>query len=47
MTEPSCSLQALQARHGRRYRWLLLLSLMVGTMASIMSSTIINVPFLT
>jgi EmrB/QacA subfamily drug resistance transporter len=43
MTEPSGSLQALQARHGRRYRWLLLLSLMVGTMASIMSSTIINV----
>jgi MFS family permease len=43
MTEPTGSLQALQARHGRRYRWLLLLSLMVGTMASIMSSTIINV----
>ena len=31
------------ARHGERYRWLLLLSVMVGTMASIMSSTIINV----
>jgi EmrB/QacA subfamily drug resistance transporter len=43
MSEPSGSLQALQARHGPRYRWLLLLSLMVGTMASIMSSTIINV----
>lgn len=37
------SLSALQARYGPRYRWLLLLSVMVGTMASIMSSTIINV----
>ena len=33
----------LQARYGERYRWLLLLSVMIGTMASIMSSTIINV----
>lgn len=37
------SLAALRARHGARYRWFLLLSLMVGTMASIMSSTIVNV----
>ncbi len=37
------SLAALQARHGSRYRWLLLVAVMVGTMASIMSSTIINV----
>ena len=37
------SLAELQARHGPRYRWLLLLSVMTGTMASIMSSTIINV----
>jgi hypothetical protein len=37
------SLAALQARYGERYRWLLLLAVMVGTMASIMSSTIINV----
>lgn len=37
------SVQALRERHGERYRWLLLLSVMVGTMASIMSSTIINV----
>jgi hypothetical protein len=29
--------------HARRYRWLLLLSVMIGTMASIMSSTIVNV----
>ena len=37
------SLQALQARYGERHRWLLLLSVMLGTMASIMSSTIMNV----
>ncbi len=36
-------LPELQARYGERYRWLLLLAVMVGTMASIMSSTIINV----
>jgi EmrB/QacA subfamily drug resistance transporter len=33
----------LQARYGERYRWLLLLAVMVGTMASVMSSTIVNV----
>lgn len=33
----------MQARHGPRYRWLLLISVMVGTMASIMSSTVVNV----
>ncbi len=37
------SAAALQARHGARWRWLLLLSVMVGTMASIMSSTVVNV----
>ena len=37
------SLAALQARYGPRYRWLLLLSVMIGAMASIMSSTIVNV----
>ncbi|MFM7025097.1 MAG: MFS transporter, partial [Limnohabitans sp.] len=37
------SLQGLQARYGERYRWLLLLSVMLGTMASVMSSTIMNV----
>jgi EmrB/QacA subfamily drug resistance transporter len=36
-------LTTLQERYGARYRWLLLLSLMVGTMASSMSSTIVNV----
>jgi EmrB/QacA subfamily drug resistance transporter len=40
---PDHSIAALRARHGERYRWMLLLSVMVGTMASIMSSTIINV----
>jgi EmrB/QacA subfamily drug resistance transporter len=40
---PDGSLSALQARYGARYRWLLLLSVMIGTMASIMSSTIVNV----
>ncbi len=37
------SITALRARHGPRYRWWLLLSVMLGTMASVMSSTIINV----
>ncbi|WP_066270760.1 MFS transporter [Hydrogenophaga palleronii] len=45
MTTPPAdhSLPALRARYGERYRWLLLLSVMVGTMAAIMSSTVINV----
>jgi len=42
MDGPS-SLQALRARYGERYRWLVLLAVMVGTIASIMSSTIVNV----
>ncbi|MDB5890850.1 MAG: major facilitator superfamily 1 [Polaromonas sp.] len=42
MSRPS-TLPELQARYGERYRWLLLLSVMIGTMASIMSSTIVNV----
>ncbi|KRH98777.1 MFS transporter [Curvibacter sp. PAE-UM] len=42
MTHPA-TLPEMQARYGERYRWLLLLAVMVGTMASIMSSTIINV----
>jgi EmrB/QacA subfamily drug resistance transporter len=37
------SITALRERYGERYRWLLLLSVMVGTMAAIMSSTVINV----
>jgi len=42
MSHPQ-TLPEMQARYGERYRWLLLLAVMVGTMASIMSSTIINV----
>ncbi len=42
MSHPA-TLPELQAYYGERYRWLLLLSVMIGTMASIMSSTIINV----
>jgi EmrB/QacA subfamily drug resistance transporter len=42
-TPPLLSLQVLEKRFGPNYRWLLLLSVMLGTMASIMSSTIINV----
>jgi len=34
---------SLSDRYGPRYRWLLLVSVMVGVMASIMSSTIVNV----
>ncbi|HJW10417.1 MAG TPA: DHA2 family efflux MFS transporter permease subunit, partial [Albitalea sp.] len=37
------SLAALRARHGERYRWRVLLTVMIGTMASIMASTIVNV----
>jgi EmrB/QacA subfamily drug resistance transporter len=37
------SAAALRERHGPRYRWLLMVALMVGVMASIMSSTVVNV----
>ncbi|MBC7956685.1 MAG: DHA2 family efflux MFS transporter permease subunit [Cytophagales bacterium] len=37
------SLATLQERHGRAYRWRVLLTVMLGTMASIMASTIVNV----
>ena len=43
MSEDTHSLQALKLRYGERHRWLLLFSVMLGTMASVMSSTIINV----
>ena len=42
-TPPAPSLPTLRERYGERYRWYLLLSVMVGVMASIMSSTIVNV----
>ena len=35
--------EALKARYGERYRWLLLMALMVGTIASIIPSTSVNV----
>jgi EmrB/QacA subfamily drug resistance transporter len=37
------SLDALRERHGVHYRWRVLLTVMLGTVASIMASTIINV----
>jgi EmrB/QacA subfamily drug resistance transporter len=37
------ALEALQQRHGPNYRWWVLVTVMIGTMASIMSSTIVNV----
>jgi EmrB/QacA subfamily drug resistance transporter len=40
---PSTSAADLRERYGDRYRWMLLLALMIGTMASVMSSTIVNV----
>ncbi|HEY9063721.1 MAG TPA: MFS transporter, partial [Burkholderiaceae bacterium] len=44
MTEPHPhSRQALAQRFGENYRWLVLLTVMIGTMASIMASTIVNV----
>jgi EmrB/QacA subfamily drug resistance transporter len=42
VTDPG-SAAVLRDRHGPNYRWLLLVSLMVGVMASIMSSTVVNV----
>jgi len=36
VTHPA-TLPEMQARYGERYRWRLLLAVMVGTMASIMS----------
>ena len=35
--------EVLKARHGERFRWLLLMALMVGTIASIIPSTSVNV----
>ena len=35
--------EALKTRYGERYRWLLLMALMVGTIASIIPSTSVNV----
>ncbi|KRB93985.1 DHA2 family efflux MFS transporter permease subunit [Noviherbaspirillum sp. Root189] len=37
------TLEQLRARYGARYKWLVLTTVMIGTMASILSSTIVNV----
>jgi DHA2 family multidrug resistance protein len=37
------TLEQLRERHGSRYKWLVLLTVMIGSMASILSSTIVNV----
>ena len=39
----SSTLEELRQRHGERHKWLVLLTVMIGSMASIMSSTIVNV----
>ena len=40
---PPGSLADLQGRYGTRHRWLMLMTVMIGSMAAIMSSTIMNV----
>ena len=42
-SSPPTTIEDLRKRHGPRFRWLVLLTVMVGMMASIMSSTIVNV----
>ena len=37
------TLEQLRERYGPRYKWLVLLTVMIGTVASILSSTIVNV----
>ncbi|OWW20779.1 DHA2 family efflux MFS transporter permease subunit [Noviherbaspirillum denitrificans] len=37
------TIEQLRERYGSRYKWLVLFTVMIGTMASIMSSTIVNV----
>jgi len=37
------TLEELRQKYGARYKWLVLLTVMIGTMASILSSTIVNV----
>ena len=43
MTAERGSLAELQGRYGTRHRWLMLTTVMIGSMAAIMSSTIMNV----
>ena len=39
----SATIEALRERYGDRHKWLVLLTVMIGSMASILSSTIVNV----
>jgi EmrB/QacA subfamily drug resistance transporter len=39
----TATIEVLRERHGERHKWLVLLTVMIGTMASILSSTIVNV----
>ena len=43
MTTAPQSLAALAAQHGPGYRWRVLMTVMIGSIASVMSSTIVNV----
>ena len=43
MPSQPTTLDQLRTRHGTRYKWLVLLTVMVGMMGSILSSTIVNV----
>ena len=37
------SLEELRSRYGARYKWLVLFTVMIGTIASILAATIVNV----
>lgn len=37
------TLEQLRAHYGNRYKWLVLLTVMIGAVAAILSSTIVNV----
>ncbi|NDP58058.1 MAG: multidrug efflux MFS transporter [Oxalobacteraceae bacterium] len=43
MSFMTATIEALRERYGDRHKWLVLLTVMIGTMASILSSTIVNV----
>ncbi len=40
---PALTLEDLRARYGERYKWFVLLTCMIGSVAAILSSTIVNV----
>jgi EmrB/QacA subfamily drug resistance transporter len=42
-TKSQPTLEQLREQYGARYKWLLLLTVMIGTIASVLSSTIVNV----